>query len=430
MQALVHSLFAMRGSLEYRSPFPFTDKGAVGKERNPMPPYDIENWTHDQAEIEIRRWLLEHNLWEPDLERRRMNARNGTTIETSLEEEAARSTEPALLMQEQERPEKAPAPPRTILVPLDESPFAEQVLPYVQMLAPLIGARIHLLRVVTDAEQQHLMAYKPVTLHGLGDWVGDRRSREHQAWETLQSFAEGYLDSKAPHLRKGDVLVNCSVATGPAAEAIIKAAEQQDATLIAMATHGYSGLRRWALGSVTDRVVHTANVPVFVIRGVQESPATVAPPRRILVPLDGSKFARQSLPLAVRLAAAAHAELLLLTVVEPTMHLFPEPAAMGPTAMAGWEAVETRREQARTAIEEIAAPLREQYQLPITVRAVVGHIAEEIVEQATRHEMDLVVMTTHGYSGIQRWALGSIADKVLHAATVPLVLVRARTMDN
>ncbi|MCG8352164.1 MAG: universal stress protein [Chloroflexales bacterium] len=395
-----------------------------------MPPYDIEHWTHDQAEIEIRRWLLEHNLWEPNLERQRMDVHNGTTVETPLEAERASSPDPTLLTQDQERPEKAPAPPRTILVPLDESPFAEQVLPYVQILAPLIGARIHLLRVVTDAEQQHLMAYKPVTLHGLGDWVSDRRSREHQAWETLQNFAEGYLDSTAPHLRKNDVLVNCSVATGPAAEAIVKAAEQHDATLIAMATHGYSGLRRWALGSVTDRVVHMANVPVFVIRGRQEPTATLAPPRRILVPLDGSQFARQALPLAVRLAAAAHAELLLLMVVEPTMHLFPEPAAMGPTAMAGWEAVEARREQARTTIEEIAAPLREQYQLPITVRAVVGHIAEEIIEQASRHEMDLIIMTTHGYSGLQRWALGSIADKVLHAATVPLVLVRVHTIDN
>jgi len=178
-----------------------------------------------------------------------------------------------------------------------------------------------------------------------------------------------------------------------------------------MATHGYGGLRRWALGSVTDRVVHTATVPVCVVR----SAAHVAPGEhaltRILVPLDGSDLARQALPLAIELAKRASAELVVLRAVEPHTQY----ASL----------LIMQRTQAARDLHALAAELRQQ-QVVVTPMVVVGSATEAIVDAAAQRGVDLIVMATHGYGGLQRWALGSVADKVLQAAPIPILLVRAR----
>jgi nucleotide-binding universal stress UspA family protein len=114
--------------------------------------------------------------------------------------------------------------------------------------------------------------------------------------------------------------------------------------MIAMATHGYSGLKRWALGSVTDKVVHATSTPVFIARGA--APERAPALKRILVPLDSSALARQALPLATQLARSARAELLLLQAVAPTIEAYPGFPPRGQPIPQLAEVLEALRDQA------------------------------------------------------------------------------------
>jgi nucleotide-binding universal stress UspA family protein len=218
--------------------------------------------------------------------------------------------------------------------------------------------------------------------------------------------------------------VDFEVRLGDPAEEIAAVAEEQHAALIAMASHGYSGLKRWTLGSVTDKVVHSASMPVFVIRNAGRATAEDIAFKRIMVPLDGSELARQALPFATGLAIGASAELTLLQAVAPAIEALPRFAPRGRPLPQLREVLLAMRAQASQELNALADELG-QHELPVTTLVVNGHAAEVIVDQADQRHADLIVMATHGYSGIKRWALGSVADKVLHAAITPLVVVRA-----
>src|SRR5262249_34693582 len=146
-----------------------------------------------------------------------------------------------------------------------------------------------------------------------------QRERDWRSLETRRRHAEGYLGSYAVMLQSGEVCVDFEVRLGNPAEQITAVAEEQHAALIALATHGYSGLKRWTLGSVTDQVSQATTTPVFVVRSAEQAHAGEVAFNRILVPLDGSLLAKQALPFATELAAAAHAELTLLQAVAPTI---------------------------------------------------------------------------------------------------------------
>ena len=310
---------------------------------------------------------------------------------------------------------------KTILVPLDGSALAEAVLPYVRLLANTLGARVHLLHVITEVDTPNPLAYDISTLYSMSDVVAARQTSYHQSLQTLREHAEGYLASQAMRLKDDGIEVDVDARFGAPPDLIVEVAEQRSATLIAMATHGYSGLRRWALGSVTDRVVQATRTPVFVVRG---SPESHGEPelRRILVPLDGSEFARQALPLARDLAARAQAEIDLLQAIVPDM---PPTDSMVPTPAEARPPLAAQREYAAAELNaqamELAGP-----SLPVKTAVATGYAAEVIVDEAARGRADLIVMVTHGRGGLRRWALGSVADKVLHATTTPLILVRAQ----
>jgi nucleotide-binding universal stress UspA family protein len=314
---------------------------------------------------------------------------------------------------------------KTILVPLDGSARAEQVLPYAQQLALLLGGSLHLLQVVPDVHKGELfeVALTEAYSHVLGS-AATQREYGSQSWETQRNHAEGYLDSLAIALRTAEIQVEYDVRLGDPATIIVEVAEERRAALLAMATHGHSGVKRWALGSVTDKVVHAATTPVFVVRSAALPRTDAVAFHRILVPLDGSALARQALPLAADLARSAHASVVLFEAVASTLEAVAGfPPTGRPIPQLG-VALAALREQAAYDLGAAADVLRRQ-DVPATVVVANGHAAELIADEAERHQADLIVMATHGYSGIRRWALGSVADKVLHIATVPLILVRA-----
>jgi nucleotide-binding universal stress UspA family protein len=306
---------------------------------------------------------------------------------------------------------------KTILVPLDGSALAEQTLPYVRMFASLLGATVHVLRVIPEEEKRALLASDPAVLYEAEAMGAPVWERETRVWDMLRQRAEGYLDAQTNALRIDGFDAHSHVQIGAPAEMIIAVAQQIHADLIAMATHGYTGLKRWTLGSVTDKVVQATTTPVFVVPS-QAAPAGEPRLKRILLPLDGSAFARQALPIATELTTHARAELLLFRVVLPSVELY-----HGTLLPAGVQNM--LRDLAQAELRALAGELRHN-EVSVKAAVAIGYAAEEIVEVA-RHQVDLIVMATHGYGGIKRWALGSVADKVLHATTTPLLLVHARS---
>lgn len=323
-----------------------------------------------------------------------------------------------------------------ILVPLDGSALAEQVLPNVRVLAPLMSAEIHLLHVVTEADRYHLLFDDPrsggeleaaISARAeLGDvqhgGVATTPAETQISWEVLRLNAVNYLAEQAEKLRADGIATSYSVELGNPAEVIAETAVHIGARLIAMATHGYSGLRRWALGSVADKVLHITETPMLLMRASDRMLSPERAIKKIMLPLDGSQCARQAIPFAVDLASQTKAELLLLTVVTPPYLQMPE--VMG-SYLPFDEAVETIRQRLGNELGAYEQVL-DQHKVSMTPLAVSGLPAEAIVDEAIDRNADLVVMATHGASGLRRWALGSVADKVLHSIPVPLLLVRAQ----
>jgi nucleotide-binding universal stress UspA family protein len=312
----------------------------------------------------------------------------------------------------------------TIIVPLDGSPLANQIVPYVRTLAHHYEATIYLLFAVSESQRRQFFAQHPDIIWNTDEapLEGQEDEPDERMFDLLRDYATEHLDPVADALRAAGLTVETEVVFGWPASCIVEFASSHDASLIAMVTHGYSGLRRWALGSVTDKVVHMARVPVFVVRGsehpVSDAPLTL---RRILVPLDGSDFARQALPVATDLATRSGAALHLVQAAAPGHEYPPIVRSIVPgnkSEQPSQEAIEWAEQHITAAADELR-----QAGYMVSSHATGGYPAEVIIEEARAQQSDLIVMATHGYSGIQRWSLGSVADKVLHATTTPLLLV-------
>lgn len=304
---------------------------------------------------------------------------------------------------------------KTILVPLDGSELSEQVLPYVQLFAQFLDTKILLLS--TFAEQ---VADQTDTSHmtrevGGVRLIGEDQPAQVQAAQHQQTIE--YLEFHATALREKGFQVELAVQVGAPAHCIVEQAVQRQIDLIVMATHGYSGLRRWALGSVADNVMRQAPCPVVLIRDAVSTPVDAFTLRRILVPTDGSGLSRQAFGLAADLAARAGAEIILLQVEPYALELYPDTGALAA------EMTEVRREQVR---QDLDILIRQMFprDLPVVPVVSVGDPTVEIGVEARHRDVDLIVMATHGYGGLRRWMLGSVADKVLHTTTLPVLLIR------
>jgi nucleotide-binding universal stress UspA family protein len=287
---------------------------------------------------------------------------------------------------------------QTILVPLDTSALAAQIMPYVSTLAVVLKARVHLLH-IWDIEENMFYA-------------------RHEDVKTQ-------LIAQTATLRRKGIDASCNVLPGVPADCIVDTARKMEVSMIAMATHGYSGVQRWTLGSTTDKVVQATDIPVFVVRSHPEAAPEQFALRRILVPLDRSDFSRQALDCALKLATAAQADLHLLHVMEPISEVYsPEERKrifVDRRRIAMGEMATLADQELFVMSDEIRAGA-----LTVSWHVASGHPATKIIDEAIYQQSDLIVMATHGYGGMQRWAMGSTADKVLHATTTPLALVHVR----
>jgi nucleotide-binding universal stress UspA family protein len=299
---------------------------------------------------------------------------------------------------------------KRILVPLDGSDMAEQVLPYVRLFAQGTGTRIELLSVI-EPFPEYFAKRGPAK-------TADR------VMATIRLEVSQYLENVATPLRMEGLSVSSTVQEGYPASVIVAWAREQQATetLVAMATHGRSGISRWTMGSVTEKVLLATDTPLLVVRSTERSaPITRARLNTLVVPLDGSALAEQVLPHAVNLAAT-----LSLSVVLARVTPSPEDYAHYYTHPQEWFDELTREVDAKAAkdLEREASRLREMGASSVETRLLHGDPAQAIVNLAGQLPHSMVAMTTHGRSGINRWKLGSVADRVVTHSGSPVLMVR------
>ena len=291
-----------------------------------------------------------------------------------------------------------------ILVPLDGSEAAEAVLPYVERIATAANAAVLLLAAVDRPR----------------DWgtytAGDLKGERHEA--------ESYLREVQARLTSAtDNDVEVEVVTSPPAEAILAAADKAHPDLIAMTTHGRSGVSRWVLGSVATKVLHATHTPMLAVRPPSEGKQGESPDlARVLVPHDGSELSASALPFAVDLAKPLGASIVLFhSVVEPIL-AYPAAETMAPDP----RVFEELKSRARDFLTSAANDLADEGVKADTVVSV-GNATDGIVWAADRENAGLIVMSTHGRSGVGRWVMGSVTDAVVRRTSLPVVIVRPST---
>ena len=301
-------------------------------------------------------------------------------------------------------------PFHSILVPLDGSPLAEQALPLATDLARQKGARLRLVLVhePPPAPRDALAANMFVAV----DRVNQRGER-------------GYLRSVQRRLREDGIRLSAAATlTGHPGPALAEFARETGADLVVMATHGRSGIRRAWLGSVADYLIRHLELPILLVRA-PETPATSVPERpsrQILVPLDGSALSEQALAPACRLARAWRAELTPVNIVLPVM--LPADGNLPlPSAYDG-NATEQCRQDAQQYLDGVSERVREWGVRAEGIAMVGWSTAGALLDIARPDAVGAIVLATHGRSGLRRWALGSVADKLIRAAEVPVLVVR------
>jgi nucleotide-binding universal stress UspA family protein len=305
---------------------------------------------------------------------------------------------------------------RSILVPLDGSAFGEHALPLALALARRAGAALHLV---------HVHQLLPATLDELTVLDQVEATLRKEEWTYLGGVAQR-LAAVAP------VKVDPVLLDGEVAQALHDRAVETRADLVVLSTHGRGPLSRFWLGSVADKLVRRLPMPVLLVRP-KEGPADLAaepPLKHVLVPLDGTPLAEQALEPALKVGALTGARFTLLRVVKPAV--LPQYVGEGSTVAGLHDSVlqdlraRQRRleEEARAYLDAVADRLR-QRGVPVQTRVVVEESpALGILGEIQEHGADLVALATHGRRGLSRLLLGSVADKVLRGASVPVLLHR------
>jgi nucleotide-binding universal stress UspA family protein len=295
-----------------------------------------------------------------------------------------------------------------ILVPLDGSTISEGVLPYARAFATALDIPVHLLQVmdpntlIPSVAAQQGLSHNILTIN-----------REHNG-DYLKETAASFSNPAA---------ISSSVRVGKPAQVIIEVAATDRDTLIAIATHGHSGIRRWLLGSVAEKVLHGADNDVLLIRAMGQIDRKIAAQlKRLVVPLDGSEVAEKALPCAVELAKKMNLELILLRV-----YLMPGVAYPTGSYAPDWKLLDQEmRQRASEYLEGKNKQLRNEGLERVSFRVVEGSAAEKIIEVARASPESLIAMSTHGASGIGRWVLGSVTERVMRHSDTAVLVVRAK----
>jgi nucleotide-binding universal stress UspA family protein len=296
-----------------------------------------------------------------------------------------------------------------IIVPLDGSKLAEQIVPYAARLAAALGASLELLHVID-----------PSTIGEPPDH--DRHAPNvDQLLDQRKEWAQTYLRDIAMHLDTDGTRVEIRVAVGSPERVIAGAARPEGQDLVAMATHGRLGLPRLVLGSVAEKVLHHGNAPLLLCRPAAGAGSSSRPPRSVVVPLDGSGLAERALPAASFIARQVQAKVLLIRVTPANTAGEPVLQEMRPDK---YRMVTQGEANAKVYLKSQVHALRVS-KTDADSLLTSGDPAAEIIRITRGIPDGLVVMSTHGRSGMARMVLGSVADRVVRESGTPVLLVRA-----
>lgn len=301
-----------------------------------------------------------------------------------------------------------------LLVPLDRSSLAEQALGPAAAIARASNALIDL-----------VLVHQALPFAGFED----------APWNaSLVADEQRYVESIAQELATGAAVgPTHTVLRGEPVESICQRARDTDADLVVMTSHGRTGLSRAWLGSVADGVMRRSSIPVLMLRPIGEKRERLNGRqlfKRILVPLDGSALAAEMLETAADLAKCSNARLMLLRVVQPVPLITPSvdlPYAY-PTPIQDDVATERLVDEAKRELAAVEQTLTHEGLSEIDAYVVVApHVAQAIIDFAHGHSVDVIALSTHG-RGASRLIVGSVADKVLRASGLPMLVRRPGVM--
>ncbi|MDA1296651.1 MAG: universal stress protein [Chloroflexi bacterium] len=300
-----------------------------------------------------------------------------------------------------------------ILIPLDGSPNSEKIRHWVVDLAAELKSAVDLLAVIDPSKLQSVRRY------GTASEMAEQSAEELEEEET--EYARSYLRTQADWFQERGVTVAGHVVTGDPPEQIITQSYELNAQLIAMTTRRRSTLVRGVLGSVADRVLHAAGIPVLLVR-----PGDVAGfkdggglPGTVVVPIDGSDFSERAIPYAEAIAMSSAGRVLFVNGRAPNAS-YAQFAMSDPAQMPDHEGGHAAKMNAyldslvkRSARHGIQAEFHRSWKTA----------ANAIIESTSESEDRMVVMTSHGASGVRRWLLGSVADTVIRSSEHPILVI-------
>ncbi len=306
-----------------------------------------------------------------------------------------------------------------MLIPLDGSELAEVVFTYAKELAGRLDIDLTLLHISSQTTRDFIPMQKAYVKRAAD--IVKRQAREVQE-RTL---------GKAP---EKPLKVRGELVTGYPAEEILRYATENDIDLILLATHGRSGLKRWNIGSVAGKVLGASKTPVWLVRagGEEATPYDKWSSQTLIVPLDGSELAESVLPHVETLAkqrSEKPVEVLLLKVSEPpSIPTYYGPEISGVSLNWG-DYIQQETVRRKQSSEEYLAGIEKRIKadrIKVSSRVIEGKANDEIVDFANKHPESIIIMATHGRSGISRLVYGSVAANLLHGIANPIFMVKPK----
>ncbi len=297
-----------------------------------------------------------------------------------------------------------------ILVPLDGSPLAEGVLPHVVAMARAFDARVILLRVVERPRA-----------------ASQIRFVDPLDWHMSKVEAGAYLKGLTIPLQEAGLQTESVLLEGKAAERVIEFAHSHDVSLIILSSHGRSGLSGWNVSSVVQKIILRTHLSTMIVRAYQPIARNLTDLhyQRVLVPLDCSRRADCVLPLVTALTRFHESQLLLAHVVHRPEMIRRSPPTQQDIELAD-RLTERNRLEATRYLEQVRSWQTRNVQTQVLVSDNAATALHELVK---RENVDLVVLSAHGYFGGTKWPYGSVTLSFIAYGTTPLLVVQDLSPD-
>ena len=296
-----------------------------------------------------------------------------------------------------------------ILVPLDGSELAENALPVAFRLAKNNRSDIILIRVPVLGD---IAAYASAA--GEIPW-------QEEIYDTGYQNAQEYLHQIERRHDQPGMNIKTEIIAGDPASTIVDYARTENIDMIVMCTHGRTGISRWVLGSTTEKVMRHAHCPVFVVRSEDHI-------KHLLITLDGSELAESAVPVGIAVAHQLNTKLSLLSVESPPDAEILKSAAELEHAEPGLgdRLIDGAYHRLENYLNNYVRAHHVGEILPEkpTIEVIEGSPATTILDYAESQDVDLIVMATHGRTGLRRWMFGSVTEKVLHNTKAAMLIVR------